>query len=233
MFSLIHVLPIFLLVLIAGIPAAYSENVITIIPCSSNHNNSRFLDMPLYFIQKGQQVRWHNADDIDHRLVITNSTGKGLLSDSGVIKANRSFSFKFNNIGVYHFLSPIYPWIRGNVSVTSDISSKTVFNPNNNVGIQLSWTPSMPKAGELTHFQITFINKKTGKNQQHIDYVFSIANPENKILYQQTLHSSWGVESSSYKFQTTGVFIPKVTIDAVLFQPVEPVEGDFKISVKG
>jgi hypothetical protein len=91
----------------------------------------------------------------------------------------------------------------------------------------------MPKAGELTHFQITFINKKTGKNQQHIDYVFSIANPENKILYQQTLHSSWGVESSSYKFQTTGVFIPKVTIDAVLFQPVEPVDGDFKISVKG
>lgn len=218
--------------LIAAIPAAYSENVITIIPCSSNHNNSRFFDMPFYFIQKGQQIRWYNADDIDHRLVITNSSKKGLLSDSGIIEANGSFSFRFNNIGVYHFLSPIYPWMRGNISVTNDMSSETIFNPKNNVGIQLSLTPSMPKAGDITHFGIIFVNKKTGKNQQHIDYVFSITNPENKILYQQTLHSSWGVESASYKFQTTGVFIPKVTIDAILFQPVEPVEGDFKILVK-
>ena len=75
-------------------------------------------------------------------------------------------------------------------------------------------------------------DKKTGKNQQHVDYVFSIASPEKKTLYQQTLHSSWGVESASYKFQTGGLFTPKVTIDAILFQPVEPVEDDFKIPVK-
>jgi plastocyanin len=221
-----------LLILIAGIPEAYSENVITIIPCSSNHNNSKFFDMPFYFVQKGKLVRWHNADDINHRLIITNSSGKGLLSDSGIIKSNGSFSFRFNKIGAYHFLSAIYPWMRGNVSVTNDISSVTAFNPKNNVGIQLSWTPSIPKAGQLSHFEIIFIDEKTGKNQQHIDYVFSITNLENKILYQQTLHSSWGVESASYKFQTAGLFISKVTIDGILFQPVEPVEADFKIQVK-
>lgn len=188
--------------------------------------------MPFYFVGKGQQVRWYNADDVDHRLVITNSSEKGLLSDSRIIKSNSSLPFTFNKIGVYHFLSPIYPWMRGNVSVTRDISSATVFNPKSNVGIQLSWTPSMPKAGELTHFQIIFIDKKTGKNQQHIDYVFSITNPENKILYQQSIHSSWGVESASYRFQNAGLFIPKVTIDATLFQPIEPLESDFKLHVK-
>jgi plastocyanin len=232
MFSLMHILPVFLLMLISGIPAAYSENVITIIPCSSNHNNPKFFDMPFYFIGKGQQVLWHNADDINHRLIITNSSGKGLLSDSSIIKSNGSFSFRFNKIGVYHYLSAIYPWMRGNVSVTNDIASETVFNPKSSVGIQLLWTPSMPKAGELTHFEIIFINKETGKNQQHVDYVFSITNPANKIFYQQALHSSWGVESASYKFQTVGIFIPKVTIDALLFSPVEPIEGNFKILVK-
>ena len=54
-------------------------------------------------------------------------------------------------------------------------------------------------------------------NQKHIDYVFSIDTPKNKTSYQQTLHSSWGVESAAYKFDTTGIFKPRVTIDAILF----------------
>jgi hypothetical protein len=90
----------------------------------------------------------------------------------------------------------------------------------------------VPRAGEITHFKIIFINKNTDKNQLHIDYVFSINNTENKTLYQQALHSSWGVEYASYKFETPGIIVPKVTIDAILFQPVEPVEYNFKMSIK-
>jgi len=45
-------------------------------------------------------------------------------------------------------------------------------------------------------------------------------------------NSSWGVESAAYRFDTTGIFKPRVTIDAILFQPIEPVEDDFKILVK-
>jgi hypothetical protein len=77
--------------------------------------------------------------------------------------------------------------------------------------------------------------KKTNKNQKHIDYVFSIDTPKNKTLYQQIrFHhsSSWGVDFAAYKFDTAGIIIPKVTIDAILFQPIEPVEDDFKILVK-
>jgi plastocyanin len=233
MFSICAIiLTIFFLTLITVIPTAYSEDVITIIPCSSNTNNSKFFDMPSYFIEKGQQIRWYNADDVYHRLVITNSNRSESLSDSGIIKLNGSFPFRFSNTGAYHFSSPVYPWMQGNVFVTNDISSVTVANPKNNVEVQISWTPSAPKVGEITNFKIIFIDKKTGKNQQHVDYVFSIASPEKKTLYQQTLHSSWGVESASYKFQTGGLFTPKVTIDAILFQPVEPVEDDFKIPVK-
>jgi plastocyanin len=220
MFKLICAPAIFFLMVVIGFPAAFAEDAITIIPCSSNHNNPRFFDNPSYYVQKGQQIRWHNADDINHRIVISTSDAKAVLSDSGIIKSNGSFPFKFNNIGIYHFSSPVYPWMQGNVSVTDNISSVTMTNTKNNVDVQLTWTPAIPRVGEITHFKIIFINRNTDKNQ------------ENRTLYQQALHSSWGVEYASYKFNTPGIIIPKITIEAILFQPVEPVEFDFKMSIK-
>ncbi len=171
-------------------------------------------------------------DDINHRIVITKSGGKGIFSNSGIIKPNGSFQYRFENDGSYNFSSPIYPWMQGNVSVNNDISSVTKTNPKINVAVQLTWAPSVPKVGQITHFKIIFIDIETDKNHNHIDYVFSIDTPKNKTSYQQTLHSSWGVESAAYKFDAAGIFKPRVTIDAILFQPIEPVEDDFKISVK-
>ena len=51
-------------------------------------------------------------------------------------------------------------------------------------------------------------------NNVYKEIVFSIDSPEKKTLYQQSLHSSWGVEEASY---------------TMLFQPVEPVESDIKM----
>jgi hypothetical protein len=112
--------------------------------------------------------------------------------------------------------------MQGNAFVYNDISSVMMTNPKIDVALQLTWAPSVPKVGQITHFKIIFINIKTNKNQKHIDYVFSIDTPKNK--YQQTLHLSWGVESAAYKFDTVGIFKPIVTVDAILFQPIEPVE---------
>ena len=207
------------LVLNTYIQSVYSEEVITIIPCSSNRNNQKFFDVPSYFIAKGEKIRWYNADDTSHELSITNSSGgKNII---GIVKANGSFSLRSNSIGTYRFASPVFPWMHGNVTVTNDLSSATIANPNNNVNVQLSWTPSVPKVGELVHFKIL-----------RLDYVFSLVNPLNQTIYQQVLHSSWGVESASYSFHGAGVVIPKVTIDALLFQPLEPVEDNFNLTVE-
>ena len=227
--SLPIILTILFLILNTCIQSAYSEEVITIIPCSSDRNNQKFFDVPSYFIAKGEKIRWYNADDINHELIITNSSGKDII---GTIKPNGSFSLRFNSIGVYHFVSPIFPWMQGNVTVSSDLSSITTANPKNNLDVQLSWTPSVPKVGELVHFKIIFINKKNGQNQQHVDYVFSLINPQNQTIYQQGIHSSWGVEYASYTFHREGFVIPQVTINALLFQPIEPIEDNFRMTVE-
>jgi plastocyanin len=232
MFKLILIIALLLFTTIITFPAAYAEDVITIIPCSSDRNNSKFFDLTSDYVRKGQQVRWFNSDDINHRIIISTSDNKKqVVSDSGLIKPNSSFSFKFNNPGMYDFSSPIYPWMKGNISVTNDLSSEIKTNPKNNVSVQLSWSPATPKVGQLTHFKIVFLHNNTTINQPHVDYVFSLVNSTTKTVYQQGLHSSWGVESASYKFGTKGLFTPKVTITAILFQPVEPTESDFKIIV--
>jgi plastocyanin len=233
MLSVIPTIAFVFLIFVIVVPAAYAEDIITIIPCSSNHNNPTFFNTNSYYVQKGQHVRWFNADDINHRIIASTSNGKELLFDSGLIKPNDSYSFIFNNIGSYNFSSPIYPWMKGNVSVTDDISSGTIRHLKDNVDVQLTWTPITPKLGETAHFKIIFLHKNTELNQPHIDYVFSINNSTNKSVYQQGLHSSWGVESASYKFDKSGIFMPKVTITAILFQPVYPSEADFKMSVTG
>jgi hypothetical protein len=64
----------------------------------------------------------------------------------------------------------MYPSMQGNVSVNNYISSVTMTNPKINVTIQLTWAPSVPKVGQITHFKIIFINMKINKNQKHIDF---------------------------------------------------------------
>lgn len=108
MFRLI-LLAIFFLILVVRIPIAYSKDVITIIPCSSNHNNAKFFDTPSYFTQKGQPISWYNADDIDHRIVITTADRKELLSDSSVIKPNGSTLLNLTILAFIIFRLPSMP----------------------------------------------------------------------------------------------------------------------------
>lgn len=231
MYRILPILTILSLFTATSVPLAFAENVITIIPCSSDRNNPIFFDTTSYYIQKGKQVRWFNADDINHRIEIRTSDGKTLLADSGLIKQNASFSFKFNNVGTYIFSSPTYPWMKGNVTVTDNLASTTLTDKKHNIDVQLTWTPSTPRVGQITNFRIIFLQDKTGKNQPHVDYVFSLNDSTNKTIYEEGLHSSWGIASASYTFPAAGIFIPKVTITASLFQPVEPSEFDFKMSV--
>jgi plastocyanin len=131
------------------------QDVITIIPGASDKNNPAFFDVTYYPIQVGKEVRWYNADDINHKIIIssgneTNTAGienKNVI-ESGDIKPKTSFSYEFDKEGIYRFSSPTYPWMHGNVIASNGISTTAVTNNlNNSVAIQLSWYPAKPKAG--------------------------------------------------------------------------------------
>ena len=118
------------------------------------------------------------------------------------------------------------------IIVTDDI--KTVKKRlKNNIDLYISWTPSIIKSGQKTLFKIIFIDKKSSKNQEHIDYSFTINDlDDDKVLYKNSLtHSAWGVEPASHKFNSTGNFMGEVGIQGVLFQPVSPQYSEFEIEV--
>jgi plastocyanin len=229
--DIIFVVSIFTIPVAAGV---YADQAITILPSANNKSSPAFFDVTFYPIQIGKELRWYNNDEVNHRLIITNGeeqNNRTKLFDSGYIKPKASFSYKFDKAGAYHFSSPIYPWMRGTVFVSDDISTRAMTtNLKNNVAIQLTWSPSKPKIGEVTHFIITFINQKINKNQEHIDYQFIIYDQNSKRVFQQSLHSGWGVEQGTYKFITAGNYTAEVTIYYILFAPVQPDIAKFNIA---
>jgi hypothetical protein len=212
--------------------------IITILPSSTDKSRPRFLDITFYPMEKGKELSWFNDDEVDHR-VLKNSAAqdnKTILSDSGVIKPNELFAYKFEKSGTYHFSSPTYPWIKGTVFVTEDddITTVTETDSKNDIDVQLSWNPSTPKVGQKTHFKIIFVNNNTGENQEHIDYRFTIEDPEGNTTDATLVsHSGWGVEPASYKFEKEGQYKARIAIFNILFVPVEVGVTEYEITATG
>ncbi len=212
---------------------AHTEEIITIVPGSSDSSRYRFFDITEYPISTGEEIKWYNADNIIHNIqIMSNDTNKTVVAESENIEPKEYFNYKFKEEGEYLFQSIKYPWMKGKIFVTDDIKTiKESFK--NNIDLYISWTPSIIKSGEKILFKIIFIDKKSSKNQEHIDYSFTIKDlDEDKVLYKNSLtHSAWGVEPASHKFNSNGNFIVEVGIQGVLFQPVSPQYSEFEIEV--
>jgi hypothetical protein len=87
------------------------EEIITIVPGSSDSSRYRFFDITEYLINTGEEIKWYNADNIIHNIVITTNDGKTIVTQSQdikpkgfflvsylIIKVNISFSLQ-NMIG--------------------------------------------------------------------------------------------------------------------------------------
>jgi plastocyanin len=212
---------------------AHAEEIITIVPGSSDSSRYRFFDITEYPISTGEEIKWYNADNILHKIqIMSNDTNKTIVAESENIEPKEYFNYEFKEEGEYLFQSIKYPWMKGKIIVTDDI--KTIKERlKNNIDLNISWTPSIIKSGEKTLFKIIFIDKKSSKNQEHIDYSFTIKDlDDEKVLYKNSLtHSAWGVEPASHKFNSIGNFMGEVGIQGVLFQPVSPQYSEFEIEV--
>ena len=227
-------LSILMIVILVGTATlSHAEEVVTILPGAHDQTRLRFLDIIFYPIERGKELTWFNEDDINHKIIIKPLTeGKNEATpivNPEIIEPDNSFTYTFEEEGTYHFSSLSYPWINGTVFASDDISTVTKTDSKNNIDVQLSWTPSLPKPGQKTHFKIIFIDKETEENQKHIDYGFSILDPTGKKIDLQSLHSGWGVESASYTFKKEGEFIPRISIFSVNFVPVEVGLTEFEL----
>ena len=211
------------------------EETITIVPGSSDSSRYRFFDITDYPLKTGEELKWYNADNIAHNIIVTSKDGNIIVAQSGNIKPKGSFSFKFDKPGEYYFKSANYNWMKGKVIVTDNIRTVKK-NMNDDIATYISWIPpssaSATTTNDKTIFKIIFLDKKSEINQEHIDYSFTIRSSiSDKILYQNSItHSSWGVESASYKLEPNSSFIGKLGISGIQFQPIEPEYAEFEIN---
>ncbi|HET8792237.1 MAG TPA: hypothetical protein VFM31_00460, partial [Nitrososphaeraceae archaeon] len=208
------------------------EEVITIVPGSSDSSRYRFFDITEYPLKTGEELKWFNADNILHNIIVTSNDGNIIVGQSGNIKPKGSFSYKFDKPGEYLFKSANYNWMKGKIIVSDDVKTVTK-KMDNNIDLYLSWTPSSSiKKGDKVYFKIIFVDNKNDINQEHVDYSFTIQNAtSDKVLYKNSItHSAWGIEPASYQFNTSGTFIGKLRIEGILFQPIEPDQTEFEIT---
>jgi hypothetical protein len=72
-------------------------------------------------------------------------------------------TYIFKDEDIYQFFSRAYPWIKGTIYVSNDISTVTKTDSKNDIDVQLSWTPSSPTPGQETISRLYLSTKKPKK----------------------------------------------------------------------
>ena len=103
---------------------AHAEEIITIVPGSSDSSRYRFFDITEYPISTGEEIKWYNADNILHKIqIMSNDTNKTIVAESENIEPKEYFNYEFKEEGEYLFQSIKYPWMKGKIIVTDDIKT--------------------------------------------------------------------------------------------------------------
>ena len=99
-----------------------------------------------------------------------------------------------------------------------------------NVGI--TTIPEKPVAGGITKFQIDFINPKTEKIQEHIDYKFTLQRDgENVFGPTDLIHTSEGSVTIPVETIESGTYFGLIEIEGILFQPMPVEVVSFSITI--
>ena len=201
--------------------AAHAEDVIFIVPGSSNPASVLRFDPPLQIIEKGQSIVFVNPDGVDHHLVVK-SADDGEEFDTGVLSMNKFVSHTFPENGEYTFECKIYPHMKGEIRVTDDIATFSKTIANQNMDVQLTQSPANPGFNEEIYYKITFIDRETGRNHPHVDFTLTFNDSSDAYVDGMGGHTVDGQDYAVFEFGKEDVFTPTVTVSGVEFIPINP-----------
>lgn len=100
--------------------------------------------------------------------------------------------------------------------------------------IEISTIPENPSVGGVTKFQINFINPKTEKIQEHIDYKFTLQR-DGKNIFGPTdlIHTSEGSATIPVETLEAGTYLGIIEIEGILFQPIPKEAASFSLTIAG
>lgn len=91
------------------------------------------------------------------------------------------------------------------------------------LNVKISTIPEKPISGGITKFKIDFINPKTEKIQEHIDYKFTLQRDGQNVFGPTNLiHTSEGSVIIPVETIDAGTYFALIEMEGILFQPIPP-----------
>ena len=98
--------------------------------------------------------------------------------------------------------------------------------------VGIATIPEKPIPGDITKFQIDFINPKTEKIQEHIDYTFALQRDgENVFGPTNLIHTSEGSVTIPVETIEPGTYFALIEVEGILFQPIPKETVSFVIPI--
>ena len=101
------------------------------------------------------------------------------------------------------------------------------------IDVGFATDPATPTPGGQTNLNISFINKSTHSNQQHIDYKISVMEGSNQICGTSVLHTAEGAISFPCQLPDAATYQVIVEVDGILFQPIPPETATITVNLGG
>ncbi|HKU48760.1 MAG TPA: plastocyanin/azurin family copper-binding protein, partial [Nitrososphaera sp.] len=203
------------------LPRAFAEDVIFVVPGSSDPKSVLSFDPPVQKIEKGQQIVFVNADGLDHQLVVKSADDREVF-DTGVLSKNDFVSHTFSDNGEYVLECKLYPHMKGQITVTDDIATFTRTIEDQNMDVLLTQSPANPGVDEEIYYKITFIDRQTGRNHPHVDFTLTFNDSSSNFIDGAGGHTVDGQEIAEFHFDKKDAFTPAITVTGVSLVPIAP-----------
>jgi len=214
--------------------SAYSEEVNVIIPFGAFDPSfdtpvENWYEPPVISIQKGDIVTWNNNDREGH--TVTSGEGPGRfgwmggtkfgepdgLFDSDRFMPKDSWSFTFNESGLYNYFCAIHPWMEGIVFVGEtipdyphDSTGQRIeqfpilgFTEDGIIELDITWEPNVIKTYEKISFIFQTYDPATNSNLDKMKYDFILIQNGKEIFRDEGL-TGIGGDYRNYIFEKSG-----------------------------
>lgn len=219
--------------LILVIPA-YASNHIVNIPFGAHDPNlntpaEHWYDPPVKRISVGDTVKWINNDREAHTVTSGEGTGRfGWMGgekfgeptdefDSGLFKQGDSFSYTFEEKGLFRYFCTVHPWMEGVVFVGEQLPSYPhdaegnrheefpiiKFTPDELIELDLSWAPKVIKTNEKVQFIYQTYDPSSNTNLDRMKYDLILIQ-NGKEIFQDKGVTTVGGDFKNYVFEEPG-----------------------------
>jgi len=152
----------------------------------------------------GGEVTWSNDDTLPHTVtsgdLSVDPEDVGILFDSSLFMAGKTFSHKFDAAGEYPYFCMVHPWMVGTVIVQEAMAEEDemmegmteLYGMSADGTVKVEIEATIPTADEAMTINVEFTDAATGNVIEHINYDITATQAGTTVLEPMSAHEHMG-----------------------------------------